>query len=282
MPRLKAAGSRRRAHQVDDVLLHLLVEVDAVHQRAQPCEVGRLQDPFDRLRRLGTRHAPYDGQLLVTVGVADHDLQHEPVDLRLRQRVGAFLLDRILRGQHHERVVQRMGGVADRHLPLLHRLQQRALHLGGGAVDLVGQHDVGEDRPLLGGELAGSGVVDEGAHQVGRQQVRGELDAPEAGTDRLRQGGDRQRLGQAGDAFDQQVGVGDQADQQAVEQPVLTDDLLAELVAHPLEDPALALHLFRYLANVHVRCLPPCSGLLDIQQPRQGCHRRTGPGRRRS
>jgi hypothetical protein len=33
----------------------------------------------------------------------------------------------------------------DRDLALLHRLEQRRLRLGGGAVDLVGQQEVGED-----------------------------------------------------------------------------------------------------------------------------------------
>jgi hypothetical protein len=34
------------------------------------------------------------------------------------------------------------------HLLLLHRLEQRRLRLGGRAVDLVAEDDVGEDRPL--------------------------------------------------------------------------------------------------------------------------------------
>ena len=33
----------------------------------------------------------------------DADLEQEAVELRLGQRVGAFLLDRVLRGEHHER-----------------------------------------------------------------------------------------------------------------------------------------------------------------------------------
>jgi hypothetical protein len=47
-----------------------------------------------------------------------------------------------------------VGRPADRHLPLLHRLQQRRLRLGRRAVDLVGQQHVGEDRPLHEAELA--------------------------------------------------------------------------------------------------------------------------------
>ena len=58
-------------------------------------------------------------------------LEQEAVELRLGQRVGALLLDGVLRGQHVERRRQRV-----RLTPLtatrllLHRLQQRGL---GGA-----------------------------------------------------------------------------------------------------------------------------------------------------
>ena len=80
--------------------------------------------------------------------VADPELEHEAVELGLGQRIGALLLDRVLGGQHEERLGQRVGLPADGDLVLLHGLQQRGLGLGRGAVDLVGQHDVGEDRPL--------------------------------------------------------------------------------------------------------------------------------------
>ena len=42
-----------------------------------------------------------------------------------------------------------VGGSGHRHLALFHRLEQCRLHLGGRAVDLVGQNDIGEDRPGL-------------------------------------------------------------------------------------------------------------------------------------
>jgi hypothetical protein len=38
---------------------------------------------------------------------------------------------------------------ADGHLLLGHDLEQRGLHLGRRTVDLVGQHEVREDRPEL-------------------------------------------------------------------------------------------------------------------------------------
>ena len=89
---------------------------------------------------------PDDVELLLLVGVVDQDVEHEPVELRLGQRVGPFLLDRVLRGQDEERVGQPVPLAADGDLPLLHGLEQGRLGLGRGPVDLVGQDDVGEDR----------------------------------------------------------------------------------------------------------------------------------------
>ena len=81
-------------------------------------------------------------------GIADVDREHEPVELGFGQRIGSFLLDRVLGGHDEERrlEVERVGPGRD--LVLLHGLQECGLGLGRRAVDLVGQHDVGEDRPL--------------------------------------------------------------------------------------------------------------------------------------
>jgi hypothetical protein len=76
---------------------------------------------------------------------------------------------------------------------LLHALQQGRLRLRRGTVDLVADHDVGEDRPRLELELPGLLVV--GAHtgDVAGQQVGGELHATHRAVD-----GPRQRLGKHG------------------------------------------------------------------------------------
>ena len=81
--------------------------------------------------------------------VADADLEHEAVELGFGQRIGAFLLDRVLRGQDEEGLGQLVGRVADGDLPFLHGFEQGALHLGRGAVDFVGEDEVGEDRAQL-------------------------------------------------------------------------------------------------------------------------------------
>jgi len=86
------------------------------------------------------------------------DLEHETIHLGFGEGIGPFLLDGVLRGQDQERVRQGEGLVPDRHLPLLHGFQERRLHLGRGAVHLVGQDDVGENRALLDGKGAVLGL----------------------------------------------------------------------------------------------------------------------------
>ena len=69
--------------------------------------------------------------------------------------------------------------------------------------------------------------VDQRADQVGGQQVGGELYARETGVDSLGERGDGQRLGQSRDAFQKDVSVGQQADQQGVHQVALAHDDLS-------------------------------------------------------
>ena len=109
--------------------------------------------------------------------IADLELEHEPIDLRFRQRVGAFLLNGVLRRQYQERFFELEGLFPDGDLPLLHGLQQSALHLGGGAVDFIGEHQVGEDRSSARGESARLRIVNLGADDIRRQHVGRELQA---------------------------------------------------------------------------------------------------------
>jgi len=124
----------------------------------------------------------------------------------------------------------------------LHGLEQRALHLRRGAVDLVGQDQVREDGAELGRELALGHVVDDGAYEVGRQEVGRELDARELGVDGVTQRADRQRLGQAGYTFEQHVAARQQADEDALDHVLLTDDDLADLVHEAVGEGALLGH----------------------------------------
>ena len=189
--------------------------------------------PAGGLERGG--HPLDDHELLRGRRVVDQHLEHEAVDLRLRQRIRALRLDRVLGRHHEERIGERVRLAADRHLALLHRLEQRALHLGGSAVDLVGEHEVREHRPERDLELAELLVEDPGADDVRRHEVGRELDPLELAPDRLRERLHRHRLREAGHALDEQVATREQGDDHALEQRVLADDDALDLVQNLLE-----------------------------------------------
>ena len=125
--------------------------------------------------------------------------------------------------------------MADRHLPLLHDLEQRRLHLRGRAVDLVGEQEVAEDRAFLGVEAARVGPVDPRPDEVARHEVGRELDAPERAPEDGRRRLDRQRLREAGHALDQEMASGDEADEHALEHLVLAGDDALDLDERLLE-----------------------------------------------
>ena len=153
--------------------------------------------------------------------VAELEPDHEAVDLRLGQRVGALVLDRVLGGEDEERARELVRVDVDRDHPLLHALEQAGLRLRRGAVDLVDDHDVREDRagPELEALLAL--VVDVGADDVGGQQVGRALDARELRVDRARERAGQRGLADARVVLDEDVALGQHRD----------DDVLEHLVA---------------------------------------------------
>ena len=170
-----------------------------------------------------------DADLVVAGGQRHRQLEQEPVELRLGQRVGALVLHRVLGGDHDERVGQHPRGALDGDLPLLHRLQQRRLRLRRRAVDLVGEQQVGEDRPLAEGERRRARVVDQRPGDVARHQVGGELHPLGVQRQGRREGAHQQRLGHAGHALEQHVAAAEQRDDQPGDGGVLADDGLGDL-----------------------------------------------------
>ena len=85
-------------------------------------------------------------------------------------------------------------------------------------------------------------MVDVGPGDVGREEVGGELDPGQPRVQVLRQALDGPGLGQAGQALDQEVPVGQEADQDPLDDVLLPDDGLA----HPgleLEDGVAGGHV---------------------------------------
>ena len=169
-------------------------------------------------------------RLFVVTRIPHAQAQEKAVDLCFGQRKGPLELHRVLRREQHERPRQGVRDAVDGHAALLHRLEEGRLGARRGAVDLVGQHDVGKQRSRAELELAALLVEDHRARHVGGQKVGGALDSREAQT---QGGGDRahqQGLGNAGHVVEQHVPVGQQGDRDQARLVGFADDDAPHLV----------------------------------------------------
>ena len=147
----------------------------------------------------------------------------------LRQRVHPLGFDRVLGRHDEERGRCRERAFPDRHLPLPHHLEHRRLHLGRRPVDLISEHEVRQYRSHLDVEPLLGRPVDSGTDDVGRNQVRRELDSAERATENPCHRAQRDGLAETGYAFEEAVTVGEQADHQPLQHPILADHDLAHL-----------------------------------------------------
>jgi len=183
-----------------------------------------------RVSRLFVSHETQDAALCRRVGVADRNVHQETIELCFWQGIGALLLDWVLRRHHEEEFGKRMGRVASGNLALAHRLEERGLDLRGSTVDFVSEDEVVEDRTGLKMKARVFGVIDLGTRHVGGQQIGSELDAMIVTVDRIRESLDGTGLRESRGALDEEMPVGQQGDEQALSQPVLTDHFLVEMV----------------------------------------------------
>ncbi len=175
-------GETGGEHDVDDVAAYFFVDIYFANHFA------RIENFIDG------NHRPFDGSGFEYIllddsfffffgRIVDDYLQHETVYLRFGQRISAFLLDRVLRRHHQERIRQLIGLLSDSYLTFLHGFEQGALHFGRSAVDFIRQHEVGENRSVFYHELFVALAVDHRSDYVGRQQVGRKLNTAVPGVD---------------------------------------------------------------------------------------------------
>ena len=220
----------RRGDQPDGVARDLLGDHHLPRQLLELQDVGPVSTRTG-VGRFGAGRLRHHRHLVVFAQVSDDDVEHEAIELRFGQRIGAFELDRILRRQHEERPIERIGPPGGGDVVLLHRLEQRRLRLRRRAVDLVGQDDLREQRPLHEAQPARPLLLveDLGAGDVRRHDVGRELNPLEVEIEDVGERLDQQRLRQPGHAGDQAVAAGEQRDQHLLDDLVLADDDLAQL-----------------------------------------------------
>ena len=154
-------------------------------------------------------------QLLVLRQVVDQQAEHEAVLLDLRQRIGAFLLDGVLRGQHEERLVERDSVLPPTVTWCSCMASSRAAWVLGGvrlissASRMLVKIGPGRNRscrsPVARSSSSTSVPVMSAGIRSGVNWTRRELQVH-----RLAQAGDQQRLGQARHARDQAVPAGEE------------------------------------------------------------------------
>jgi hypothetical protein len=114
------------------------------------------------------------------------------------------VVDRVLRRQDDEGRGQRVLFTEHRDLLFGHRLEHGRLRLRRRAIDLVGEEQRGEDRPTLEPQPAVAGRH-QGACDVGRHQIRRELDASSLQVHDAREALDQLGLAEARVALEQHV-----------------------------------------------------------------------------
>ena len=119
----------RGAHEVDDPALEERIDVHVLDGGVQRLELGEVDGGAQPAQRVAVQLIVEDAQLVLGVGIAERGPQQEPVELRLRQRERALLLDRVLGRDQKKRIRKAARGAVDRHLLLGHRLEQRGLRL---------------------------------------------------------------------------------------------------------------------------------------------------------
>ena len=176
------------------------------------------------------------------------DAQHEPVQLRFRQRISAFLLDGILRGDDEEWRRERVGFAVHRHGKFLHGFEERGLGFRRRAVDFVGEQQIGENRAAMKNQRAALATFvslqNLRAGDVRRHEVGRELDAPEIPAKQIGERLHHHRFGEAGHPDHERMAAGEQARQQQANHLVLTDEDRTQLFLQGLAAGAQASQRF--------------------------------------
>jgi hypothetical protein len=145
--------------------------------------------------------------------IANANPKQKSVQLGFRQRKRANEVLRVLRGDDEEGVRQRQRLAVQRDLPLAHGLQQRRLGSGAGAVDLVGQQDVGKDGTLSKDEFGSTLVVNRNPKDIAGKEVAGELNPPQLTANGAGEGASQGGFPNARDIVDEQMASGEKRDE---------------------------------------------------------------------
>jgi len=174
--------------------------------------------------------ALHHGRFLVGARIIDYQLEQKAVGLRLGQRIGAFLFDRVLRGHDEKRLWQRVGLPADvtcrsciaSSKALCTLAGARLISSASTRLAKIGPR-CGENSPVFGWKIivpTTSLGSRSGVNWMRSNCTRG-------GAERF----DEQGLREAGHALEEHVPVGEQGDQEPLHYGILADHGTADFIA---------------------------------------------------
>jgi hypothetical protein len=223
-------GGAGAADEIHSELVQMVWDGDASDEVLIGEDLGSVEDVLEfGLRASGG--AASDADFFIPRGIIHADHEHEPIELGFWQWVGAFLFDGVLGCEDEEGEVEVIGATGNGDAPFLHGLEHGGLGFGGGAVDFVGEDDVGEhgsfhelERTFSSGKF----LENVGAGDVHRHEVWSELNAAEREGEGFSEAADEKRFGEAGNSHEKGVAAGEQADGELFDDVFLADDDLAE------------------------------------------------------
>src|SRR6185437_10030794 len=170
------------------------------------------------------------------------DLEEKTVELRLRQRVSSFKLNRILCGEHGKKFRKVMRNAVNGDLAFFHGFQQGRLCAWRHAVHFVCQKHVSEKRAAVERKSARGKVEYVAPDDVSRHQVRGALHPPKFKIKQAGEALDHQSLGDARYALKQSVPATENRKKALVDQFLLPDNDFSQFISPVLQHSGHVLH----------------------------------------
>ena len=218
----------RGVGQTDRVLKDLSVHKDVVHRDPDLRKSVAVRDAVNVVQHIALLFAGQKLQLVRMPRIAERQLDHEPVELRIRQKLCAACADRVLRCDDDERIRHRMRDSVDGDVALLHRFEQRGLRAARGAVQLVRQKEIAQDRAGLVDHLPGRFVVEREPDDVAREHIGRELHAVILQSERFRERKRHGGFADAGNVLQQDMPAREDRQQRHDQHVVLADNRLFE------------------------------------------------------
>src|SRR5713101_474949 len=142
----KLLAFARAVDDLESVIVEARVDLDVRDGVLHGENIGDVRDRIERIERIIANALAENFLFGFVRGIAHLDAHQKAVELRLRQGIGAVMLDGILRGDHEKRLRKRESLAVHGDLRFVHGFEKRGLRARGGAVDFVSENDVGENR----------------------------------------------------------------------------------------------------------------------------------------